>query len=106
MTNFTGWIHVTGVLVVSLAMSRSTVWALSAAGQIYRRRGVAETNWVGDTWTRVCGQATCLTVGQCDTVWIVDNAGHVKQLIIVEIGGEPDVEARAGDEEDGWTMLH
>ena len=95
--------------MVSLAMSRSTVWALSVSGQIFRRRGVTKTNWVGDMWTRVCGHATCLTVGQCDTVWTVDRAGHVEQLTILEIGGETYNEARAGDEVDGlddWTMLH
>ena len=49
----TTWVSVTGLSVVSLAISRQTVWALSTSGQVFRRRGVSKTNWVGDAWEAI-----------------------------------------------------
>ena len=49
----TGWFPVTGLSVVSLAISRTTVWALSTSGQVFRRRGVSSTDWAGEAWQAI-----------------------------------------------------
>ena len=49
----TRWLAVTGVSVVNMAVSRSTVWVLSTSGDILKRKGVSSTNWVGDSWQTV-----------------------------------------------------
>ena len=49
----TGWVPVTGLSVVSLAISRSTVWALSTSGQVFRRTGVSSTDWLGEAWQAI-----------------------------------------------------
>ena len=102
----TGWVQVSGLSVASLAVSRTSVWALSTSGQIFRRRGVTSgSDWVGDRWQSVMaptGQATAVTVGQCDTVWAVDRAGHLQQLSVTEIGAAG---GGGGAEDEDWTMI-
>ena len=104
----TGWVHVTGLSVASLAVSRTSVWALSTSGQIFRRHGVTSSDWVGDRWHGVLapgGQATAVTVGQCDTVWAVDRAGHLQQLSVTEIGVTGLGDGTGGAENDDWTLI-
>jgi len=98
----TGWVPVTGLSVVSLAISRRTVWALSTSGQVFRRRGISSTDWLGESWQAIPapeGQAVSLSVGQCDTVWSLDRAGSLHQLSVTDL-----VSRDPGGEED-WTMV-
>jgi hypothetical protein len=97
----TGWVPVTGISVVSLAISRRTVWALSTSGQVFRRRGISSTDWVGESWQVIPapeGQAVSLSVGQCDTVWAVDKAGSLHQLAVTDLA-----DMQRGEED--WTMV-
>jgi hypothetical protein len=41
--------------------SDDSVWALSQKGDIYRRYGITQTNFVGDYWKKVPGNAKALT---------------------------------------------
>ena len=114
----TGWVPVTGLSVVSLAISRRTVWALSTSGQVFRRRGISSTDWLGESWQAIPApegqvsavyrlediiiavlQAVSLSVGQCDTVWSLDRAGSLHQLSVTDL-----VSRDPGGEED-WTMV-
>ena len=97
----TGWVPVTGLSVQSLAASRSSVWAVSSGGQVYRRLGLSSTDWLGDTWSSLSspGPVTAVTCGQCDTVWSVDISGALHQLSLTDIGPSDNI-----NDED-WTML-
>jgi len=98
----TGWVPVTGLSVVSLAISRRTVWALSTSGQVFRRRGISSTDWLGESWQAIPapeGQAVSLSVGQCDTVWSLDRAGSLHQLSVTDLA------PRDPGEEEDWTMV-
>ena len=103
----TGWVAVTGVLVAGLTLSRSSVWAVSRSGGVFRRRGVTPTNWLGDSWSRVPGplggQVTALAAGQCDTLWALDMEGNMMQMTTVEVDTEN--KGITGAEEEGWITL-
>ena len=98
---------VSGVLVAGLTLSRSSVWAMSRSGRVFRRRGVTPTNWLGDSWSQVPGplggQVTALAAGQCDTLWALDMEGNMMQMTTVEVGAEN--KGVTGAEEDGWITL-
>ena len=85
-----------------LVVSRTSVWALSSSGGIYRRSGLSSTDWVGKAWEPVSrpGQARDMTVGQCDTVWCLDQAGNISQLEVRETSGKT-----RDSEEEEWTIL-
>ncbi len=44
------WLLVSGMTAIALSVSDVTVWALSAAGQIYKRIGITENNYIGEAW--------------------------------------------------------
>ena len=69
---------------------------------------MTSSDWVGDRWHGVLapgGQATAVTVGQCDTVWAVDRAGHLQQLSVTEIGATGGDDGTGGAENDDWTLI-
>jgi len=41
---------VTGMTAIALTVSDATVWALSSMGQVYKRVGVSENNYIGEAW--------------------------------------------------------
>ena len=104
----TGWVAVTGVLVSGLTLSRSSVWAVSCGGGVFRRAGLTPTNWLGDAWARVPGprggQVTALAAGQCDTLWALDMEGTMVQMTTTEVGAE-NTKADAEEGEEGWITL-
>lgn len=72
-----------------LAYSRTSVWALGLSGQVYRRTGLSHTHWLGDSWQAVSGwdsdtRAVDLSVGQCDSVWSLDQAGIIDAPLMPE----------------------
>eukprot|EP00090_Calanus_glacialis_P016034 TRINITY_DN25151_c0_g1_i1.p1 TRINITY_DN25151_c0_g1~~TRINITY_DN25151_c0_g1_i1.p1 ORF type:complete len:1282 (+),score=279.61 TRINITY_DN25151_c0_g1_i1:471-4316(+) len=100
----TGWFPVTGLSVVSLAISRSTVWALSTSGQVFRRRGVSSTDWAGEAWQAIPapeGQGVSLSVGQSDTVWALDRSGSLHQLTVTDL----DCREKGVEGDGDWTMI-
>ena len=104
----TGWVAVTGMLVSGLTLSRSSVWAVSHGGGVFRRLGITPTNWLGDAWTQVPGprggQVTALAAGQCDTLWALDMEGNIVQMTTMEVEAE-NTKVVAEEEEDGWITL-
>ena len=103
----TGWLAVTGLAVRRLAISRSSVWALAEDGRVYRRTGLSHTDWLGDTWQPVSGcqhSALDLTVGQCDSVWSLDQAGIIRQLELRETENLLASDT-AGTEDTDWTII-
>jgi len=41
--------------------SDQAVWTLSRTGEIYKRHGVSNTNFVGDYWKKVLGNVKTIT---------------------------------------------
>lgn len=104
----TGWVAVTGVMVASLTLSRTSVWAVSRSGGVFRRRSITPTNWLGDTWVRVPGpvggQVTALAAGQCDTLWALDMEGNMMHMTTGVVGPE-NIKGVTGEEVEGWITL-
>ena len=107
----TGWVAVTGLAVTRLAVSRTSVWALGLSGQVYRRTGLSHTHWLGDSWQAVSGwdsdtRAVDLSVGQCDSVWSLDQAGIISQLEVRETEVSPPLDTDLSLTEDtDWTII-
>lgn len=45
-------------------LSASAVWALSVEGDVYRRHGITQNNYIGDYWKKIPGSVEALT-GLC-----------------------------------------
>ena len=102
----TGWVPVTGLAITRLALSRRSVWALGLSGQVYRRTGLSDTHWLGDSW-QCCNSPVVvldLSVGQCDSVWSLDQAGIIRQLEVRETEGCPPHSLT--QEDTDWTIIH
>ena len=102
----TGWSLVTGLALQRLVVSKTSVWGVSEAGGVYRRLGLSSTNWVGDTWQSVGRPgrgARTVTVGQCDTVWALDQEGGLHQLEVREVTGGHSQDSQL--EETDWTVI-
>ena len=41
---------VSGMTATALTVSDSTVWALSSQGQVFKRVGVSQNNYIGEAW--------------------------------------------------------
>ena len=86
----------------------SSVWALAEDGRVYRRTGLSHTDWLGDIWQPVSGcqhSALDLTVGQCDSVWSLDQAGIIRQLELRETENLLASLISDGTEDTGWTVI-
>ena len=42
--------QVSGMTATALTVSDSTVWALSSQGQVFKRVGVSQNNYIGEAW--------------------------------------------------------
>ena len=72
----------------------------------YSWLGLSSTNWVGDTWQSVGRPgrgARTVTVGQCDTVWALDQEGGLHQLEVREVTGGHSQDSEL--EETDWTVI-
>ena len=41
---------VSGMTATALTVSDATVWALSSQGQVFKRVGVSQNNYIGEAW--------------------------------------------------------
>ncbi|CAB3373759.1 Hypothetical predicted protein [Cloeon dipterum] len=73
----TGWVIVPGVEAVNLTISATGVWVLTPNGEIYRRCGISDVNFIGDFWKKLPGSATYLTVSADDKVSAVDQESRI-----------------------------
>jgi len=105
----TSWMQVSGLAAVSIAASRQAVWVLTPTKQVYRRRGVTSTNWVGDAWEHIASpqdQAVCLSVSECDTAWVLDRCGMLQQLGVRRLKTEgAKLEERMDSIGDDWDVV-
>ena len=78
------WVPVTGIEDVgSLSASETSVWALTCRGEVYKRSGIGQSNFIGDCWTRIpTGEVamTGLSVSTCDQPFVMDMSGQVREL--------------------------
>jgi len=58
--------------MIMICSSESAVWALSLNGEIFRRCGVTNTNFIGDCWKRIPGSAKVLTGKLSQFLGVID----------------------------------
>ncbi|MEU5091641.1 tectonin domain-containing protein [Streptomyces sp. NPDC021356] len=66
------WKQISGALVRIAAGSRTNVWGVNSAGNIYRY-----TNNDADPWQQIPGALTDIGAGADGTVWGVNSAGNI-----------------------------
>jgi len=73
----TEWVLVSGIEAESLAISDSYVWALSPKGEIFCRYGLTNTNFIGEFWRKIPGNAKTFSVSVCNQLWALDQNSNL-----------------------------
>ncbi|XP_037800647.1 LOW QUALITY PROTEIN: tectonin beta-propeller repeat-containing protein 2-like [Penaeus monodon] len=73
------WVPVIGLLALHLSISENDVYALTPNGEIFKRIGVTETNYIGDVWEKVPGNLAKISVTTDDHLWGLNSSGYLCQ---------------------------
>ena len=110
---------------VAVETSDAAAYVLTAEGRVFRRCGVTREDYVGTGWRELPAGAddsgaclTAISATVCDSLYAVDRAGRICQLVkediamkrptpaVVRLRSYPRVKSECeGDEEGGWAVV-
>ncbi|XP_042873453.1 tectonin beta-propeller repeat-containing protein 2-like [Penaeus japonicus] len=107
------WVPVMGLLALHLSISENDVYALTPNGEIFKRIGVTETNYIGDAWEKVPGNLAKISVTTDDRLWGLNSSGYLCQhqmLTVTEmrqkaVSRSRDVSLGSETETEDWEMI-
>ncbi|XP_069951775.1 tectonin beta-propeller repeat-containing protein 2 isoform X2 [Cherax quadricarinatus] len=73
------WVPVAGLLALNLSISDNEVFALTPSGEVFKRIGVTNTNYIGDAWQKIPGNLAKISATVDNFLWGLDNDGHLCQ---------------------------
>ena len=109
---------------VAVETSDAAAYVLTAEGRVFRRCGVTREDYVGTGWRELPAGAddsgaclTAISATVCDSLYGVDRAGRICQLVKEDIAMKrptpavarmrcyPRVKSECDDEEGGWAVV-
>lgn len=73
------WVHVGGLFALHLSISENEVYALTPNGEVFKRTGVTETNYIGDAWEKIPGNLARISVTTDNCLWGLNSDGNICQ---------------------------
>ncbi|GFO17040.1 tectonin beta-propeller repeat-containing protein 2-like isoform x2 [Plakobranchus ocellatus] len=71
------WIHVSGIQVADIAITKTGVWALSTQGEVFFRYGISLHNRGGDYWKKIPGIMAKISASENDKLWGINPDGQL-----------------------------
>nr|XP_045595374.1 tectonin beta-propeller repeat-containing protein 2-like isoform X1 [Procambarus clarkii]XP_045595375.1 tectonin beta-propeller repeat-containing protein 2-like isoform X1 [Procambarus clarkii]XP_045595376.1 tectonin beta-propeller repeat-containing protein 2-like isoform X1 [Procambarus clarkii] len=79
------WVPVAGLLALHMSISENEVYALTPNGEVFKRVGVTNTNYIGDAWQKIPGNLAKISVTVDDCLWGLNNRGRICQHDVFKI---------------------
>ncbi|XP_042238085.1 tectonin beta-propeller repeat-containing protein 2-like isoform X2 [Homarus americanus] len=83
------WVPVDGLLALHLSISENEVYALTPNGEVFKRIGVTETNYIGDAWQKIPGNIAKISVTIDNCLWGLNGDGHICQHSVFQVSDSP-----------------
>ncbi|GAB6021574.1 Tectonin beta-propeller repeat containing 2, variant 3 [Chamberlinius hualienensis] len=104
-----GWVLVSGIQAISLAISEKAVYALTPSSSIYRRYNISRNNYIGDYWKELPGKAKQISVTVDDKLWALGLDNQLIRHSTCQVAGGCKQKISKVDEnvsiEDDWEVV-